>query len=104
MIEVTVTIKGTKHELARISIENLGSADEFGDYSVRFGVDTGSGFAVYQRSVEHFPRRRYNALALLRIALSTLEEKELTLDSDPDQDAGRSPNLARGLPRAMWPF
>ena len=102
---IEVIIKSGRKELGRIKIEHLsGSEATFGDYSIQFGVDTGEGFAVYQRSVDHFPRKRYNVLALLRIALSALEEKELTLDADPDQDATSPSNLARGLPRSLWPF
>lgn len=85
MITVTVTKSGGKHELARIEIENVtGSTQETGEYSVRFVVDTGSGPAIYQRRIDSFFRRRYNVLALLRIALDTLMEKELSLDRDPD--------------------
>jgi hypothetical protein len=102
---IEVIIKSGRKELGRITLENLGPAAEFGDYTAQFGVDTGEGWAVYQRGVEHFPRRRYNVLGLLRIALSALEEKELTLDADPDSDtARRSSDLARRLPRPMWPF
>lgn len=104
MIKVTITSKGGKHELGRIHIENVStSADgRYGDYSLQFGVDTGAGVAVIQRSVYAFPRKDLNVLALVRLALETLEEKELSLDADPD--ARRSPNLARGLPRSLWPF
>lgn len=102
MITVTITKSGGKHELARIEIENVtGKAGEEGTYSVRFVVDTGSGIAMYQRRIDSFHRKRYNVLALLRIALETLLEKELTLDRDPDQDAGRSRYLGRRLPRSM---
>lgn len=84
MITVTVTKSGGRHELARIEIENLSPAGETGEYSVRFVVDTGSGPAIYQRRIDSFYRRRYNVLALLRIALDTLMEQELSLDRDPD--------------------
>lgn len=99
---IEVSIKHDGRELARIKIEHLGPGGDFSDYSIQFGVDTAEGFAVYQRAVEHFPRRKFNALALLRIALATLEEKELSLDADPD--ARRSSSLARRLNRSMWPF
>lgn len=104
MIEVRVTTKGGTHELAKIRIENLVDSDnsELGNYSIQFGVDTVAGFAIYQRSVDNFPRKRYNVLGLLKIALDTLEEKELTLDADPD--ARRTSDLARRIGRAMWPF
>lgn len=105
MITVTVTKSGGKHELARIEIENVADqAGETGQYSVRFAVDTGSGVAIYQRRIDSFSRRRYNVLALLRIALDTLVEQELSLDRDLDQDARCASNLERRLPRSMWPF
>ena len=92
-------------ELALVRMERLGSPTEMGDYSFQLGVNTGEGWAVYQRSVDQFPRRRYNVLALLRVALSSLEEKELSLDRDPDQspppDARRTSDLVRRLFRGM---
>lgn len=82
---IEVIIRSGRKELGRIRIENVtATAAEYGDYAAQFGVDTGDGWAVYQRRVEHFPRKRYNVLALLRLALSALEEKDLSLDTDPD--------------------
>jgi len=100
VIRVTGTKNGGRHELLLVELENVSDegAGEFGEYSVRFVVDTGEGFATYQRAVRGFPRKKYNALGLLRLALESLDEKELTLDADPD--ARRSPDLARRLPRA----
>lgn len=97
MIEVIVkgTIKGRKHELARIKIISVHNQGTHADYSVQFAVDTAEGTALYQRAIYSFPRKRLNVLALLRLALETLEEKELSLDADPD--ASDSPNLARRL-------
>lgn len=101
MIEVTV--KSGDAELAHIRIENVtATKTDHGDYSIQFGVWTGAGQAVYQRKVENFPRKKFNVLGLLRFALTTLEEKELSLDADPD--AASSSNLARRLPRSLWPF
>lgn len=95
-----ISIKKGRTELARIKITNIShTVSEHGDYSVHFAVDTGEGFAVYQRRVERFPRKRYNVLALLRLALSALEEKDLTLDTDPD--ARHSSDMARRLPRSL---
>lgn len=104
MITVTVTKSGGRHELARIEIENVldDQTNETGTYSIRFAVDTGSGVAIYQRRVDSFFRKRYNVLALLRIALDTLMEQELNLDADPD--ARYSSDLERRLSRSMWPF
>ena len=102
---ITVVVTGTHGELARIQDrERNRQCQETGTYSVRLAVQTGSGIAVYQRRIDSFFRRRYNVLALLRIALETLDEKELSLDRNPDQDAGRSPNLAGRLARVVWPF
>lgn len=103
MIVVKITDDKDGRELGVVRIERMGfSSSEFEDYSVQLGVDTGEGLATYQRSVEHFPRKKYNVLGLLRLALDTLEEKELTLDADPD--AGHSSNLVRRLSRTLWPF
>lgn len=100
---IEVVIRSGRKELGRIRLENVtATPTEYGDYTVQFGVDTGEGWAVYQRKVEHFARKRYNVLGLIRLALSALEEKELSLDTDPD--ARSSPDLARGLPRSLWPF
>ena len=104
MIEVRITYKGGK-ELAKVTIENMCDSDDadFGDYSVRFAVDTGGGsLAIYQRSIHDFPRKKFNVLGLLRLALSTLDEEELTLDADPD--ARHSSGVGRKLSRSLWPF
>lgn len=105
---IRVKIKVGNREIALIRITNLEDSDdpEFGNYSIEFGVDTAEGFAVYQRSIEAFPRRKYNALALLRQALNTLDEKELRLDGDidsprPPDDAGISRRLAWRLGRTL---
>lgn len=99
MIEVRIKSKAGTHELGLIRIENMetGSLKE-ADYSIEFGVDTAAGFAVYQRAIYRFPRKEYNVLGLLRLALSTLEEKELSLDGDPD-NSSTSGNA--GLARLM---
>ena len=106
MIRVTAKI-GTR-ELAVIRIENLEDSidPEIGNYSIEFGVHTGDGYAVYQRQIEAFPRKKFNTLALIRQALNTLEEKELSLDGDidipsPPGDAGVPRNLARRLRGAL---
>lgn len=100
MIEVNIKTSDGQHELARITIEKQPSdKKEYGDYSLRFAVDTGEGFATYQRSAYNFPREKYNVLGLIKLALETLEEKELTLDAKPD--ARRSSSVARRLPRVM---
>lgn len=100
---IEVSIKSGDYEVALIRITNLEDSldPELGNYSIEFGVDTIAGFAVYQRSIEAFPRKKFNALALVRQALMTLEEKELSLDGDPDhrprppRHAGLSRYLAR---------
>jgi len=99
LIEVNITSKNGTHELGLIRIQNMETNDpEFGDYSIEFAVDTGEGFAAYQRSIYKFPRKDYNVLGLLRLALSTLEEKELSLDGDPDKSR---PHGNAGLSRLL---
>lgn len=95
MIEVTVKMKGGKHELARIRITKVENRGDLADYSVQLAVDTGVGPAIYQRAVFNFPRKDLNILALIRLALETLEEKELKLDGDPD--TSHPSDLARRL-------
>jgi hypothetical protein len=104
MIEVRVSIPTGQgdHEIALIKMSRVSMTPDrqHGDYHILFGVETGEGIAVYQRHVDNFPRTQYNVLGLLRIALETLEQKELSLDRDPD-NAGYSPDLARRLERAL---
>lgn len=97
-----VKAESNRHELAVIRITNLedSSDPEYGNYSIEFGVDTVDGWAIYQRSIESFPRRKYNTLALIRQALNTLEEKELRLDGDID--APRPQGDARSSRRLAW--
>lgn len=99
---ILVTITSGDHELGLVRITNLEDSDdpEYGNYSIELGVDTAAGFAVYQRSIESFPRKKFNALALLRQALNTLEEKELRLDGDIT--APRSPRDARLSRSLAW--
>ena len=100
---IEVVIKSSRKELARIKIENISEKSHFADYSVQFAVDNGNGeLAMYQRSVYGFNRKRFNALALLRLALEALNEKELSLDGDPDTTV--QSDLARQLGRVRWPF
>jgi hypothetical protein len=105
---ITVQVMIGYREMAHIRIENLNDSTdpEVGNYSIQFAVDTAEGVAIYQRHIESFPRKKYNTLALLRQALQTLEEKELTLDGDPDLprpsgDAGLPGYLARRLRGAL---
>lgn len=106
MIEVKAVIG--EHEVGLIRITNLTKEKdlEYADYSIEFGVDTGAGFAVYQRSIYSFPRKEYNVLGLIYQALATLDPKELRLDGDIDdprspRDARLSGHLARQLRRAL---
>jgi len=102
MIEVVAWFgSGQNRELAHIRMENLTTSTdpEYGDYSVQIAVNTGAGVAMYQRAVHNFPRKRFNVLGLMKIALDTLNEKELYLDADPD--APSTSDLARRLPRTL---
>ena len=83
MIEVIIRHAGSEVELGRIEIENLETGDEeFGNYSVRFGVDRNEAVGLHQRAMLNFPRDQYNVLGLLLQALNTLEPGELELDGD----------------------
>lgn len=96
-IEVVIRHKDSQVELAHIEIENVGGGmqptdkpdelEEFGDYSVRFGVHKGRGTGFHQRGIHSFPRKRYNVLALLLQALNTLDPSELEYVGDWDKRA-----------------
>lgn len=82
---IIVTIKHAESGalLGEIKIENVSaSAGDLGDYSVRFGVEKIGAVGVHQRGIMNFPRTKFNVLALLRQALATLEEDELSLTGD----------------------
>ena len=99
MVVIEVLVLKNGDEIARVKIENMSETHDVADYSVRFAAFTGASVAIYQRAIYAFPRRKINVLGLVRQALATLEEKELTLDGDPD--TGTVPaNLARQLRRA----
>lgn len=96
MIEVIIRHKTSNVELGRIEIENVSEDDEseYAEYSVRFGVERVKSVGVHQRGIFHFPRTRYNVLALLLQALNTLEPSELELDPDlPDSPVKRTEHL-----------
>lgn len=103
MIEVVIRNGATGQELARVHIRNLETeyTDE-ADYGVKFVVERGSAVGLHRRRIFSFPRRKYNALALLRQALETLEPEELELERDfnPDEPTDRAPDLAREVGRA----
>lgn len=86
MIEVLV-LKNSQ-PMARVEIKNVEThEDGTADYSVRFGVERGSAVGLHRRLIFGFPRKRLNALALVRLALESLNEKELELERgfDPDE-------------------
>lgn len=100
MIDVYVCING--EPLAQIEIQNISSSDdlEYSDYTVRYAVDRGSALGTHSRLIHGFPRKRYNAFALIAVALNTLSQKELELerDFDPDSPEAAIPSaLARRL-------
>lgn len=101
MIEALVFKNG--EPVAKVEIKNIHvHEDGTADYQVRFGVERGSAVGLHRRLVFRFPRKRLNVLALLRLSLETLNEKELELERDFDPDeAPVSPDLARRLGGAM---
>lgn len=99
MIEVIIRHKGSKAELGRIEIENVGGTEDEGDYSVRFGVERIKAVGIHRRGFLSFPRKKYNVMALLLQALNTLEPDELELESG-DLDISNVPKgniLNRGF-------
>jgi hypothetical protein len=104
VIEVIILHDG--EPLAHIEVERDSEAHStFGDYFVKYAVERGTAVGMHKRWIYHFPRKDYNALALVRQALMTLEPKELELESgfDPDQPEpkGRASDLARKVRRTM---
>lgn len=98
MIHVRVD-KDDGQELARIQIHNIERhPDSTADYGVRFVVERGAAVGMHMRVVHCFPRNEYNALALVRQALATLEEEELKLEQSGDpRDMARKQR--RALPK-----
>lgn len=84
MIEVIIRHAGSEVELGRIEIENVDTQPlaEYASYSVRFGVEKIGAVGIHQRGILHFPRQKYNVLALLLQALNTLSEDELKFVGD----------------------
>lgn len=79
---------------------------DLADYSVEFAVERGTAVGLHTRNIFGFPRRELNVLALLRLALENLDEKELKLERDFDPDAPEaeapvSADLARRLNRTV---
>lgn len=96
---IEVVISDQHGELAKIRIENVEIHDDkTADYSIQFAVDRINAVGLYRRAVYRFPRSQLNVLALVRQALSTLEEKELRLEQP------YSSNMARRFRRALPSF
>jgi hypothetical protein len=101
---IEVLILKNDQPIAKIEIKNVepNSNTDYADYSVRFAVERGSAVGLHRRLFFSFPRKQLNALALVRQALMTLDEKELQLERDFDPDeAPVSPDLARRLGGAV---
>lgn len=111
MIEVHVSKNGEpiahieiKNETSQIVQELHGATHEYADYTVKYAVERGSAVGLHTRWIYAFPRKEFNALALVRQALNTLDEKELRLERNFDPDAPEatvSSDLARRLNRPM---
>lgn len=80
-----------EHEYFHVSIVLIQTnADGTADFSVRFGIDREGARGLHQRPVFGFPITKYNKLALLKIALDTLDPSELELEHPT-----AAPDLAR---------
>lgn len=104
MIEVIIRHAGSEAELGRITIENVSDeAGEFGNYSVKFGVEKVASVGVHQRGLVNFPRTKYNVLGLLLQALNTLEPRELELEGwNEEQSTPRLRALRGNIFRRHW--
>lgn len=76
---IEVTIKDDYGELGRIRIDHI-DGTELADYTVEFAIDRHRAVGLHARSIRSFPRTKYNALALLKQALETLDPRELELE------------------------
>lgn len=80
---LTADVRVNQRQTALVEIEKLRThSDGTADYSVMFTVDDVVSVTKRRRIVHSFPRTRYNSLALLRIALETLEPNELELENE----------------------
>lgn len=102
MIEVVIRHRESGAELGRIEIENvtIGKPNaKYQDYSVRIGVDRINSVGIYQRGLVSFFKQRYNVLALLKMALETLEPEDLELDGPYEDRHYYGGNLLDGRRR-----
>lgn len=94
-----------ENQLAEIRIRKTITHDneiDSADYSIKYAVERGMAVGIHRRNIYGFPRKKYNALALVLQALNTLEPKELELEDDFDPDeAPVSSDMARRLRRAL---
>lgn len=98
MIEVIIRHVGSNTELAKIEIENVSDeAGEYGNYSVRFGVEKGRSVGIHQRGLIGFPRTKYNVFGLVLQALLSLDPRELEWDGEWE-----TPNRHKNV--LPWPF
>jgi len=102
---IEVVINTSCMQIARMQMECVQtySDGKFGDYSIQIALfDGANGITMLQRTVEGFPRKRYNVLGLIQLALDTLTETELYLADEADIDhARRASDLGRRLERAL---
>lgn len=100
MIEVEIKVDGVK--IGEIEIRNAGGTLEAGDYICHYIVNRGTAVGAAIRTVHDFPRKRLNVFGLLRLALESLDEKELELERDFDPDETTiSTDLAWRFDRAL---
>jgi hypothetical protein len=95
---ITVSITGDSgDELGRIDIEKVAqSLDGHASYHVRFAVDRVHALGLHSRFIGDFDPYKYNVLALVRIALEGLDERELE-----HEDGVVPTDLARGQHRTL---
>lgn len=81
MLEVKILKNGV--EIGRVEIENIRMNDDgSANYAAKFGVERCGAVGLHQRQIWGFRRLKYNVLGLLKLALETLDEKELELERD----------------------
>jgi len=101
MIEVAISYRSrhSRQPLAKIRITRLDKGDtDTGDYQVKVLVERGNSHGVFTRVVTKFPRKRWNVLALIQIALKEFMDDEEVFELD----GPLSSTVAREGGGTMW--
>jgi hypothetical protein len=80
---LTVSVKVNDLEVAIVEIKNVQTnEDGTANYVATFEVDRMGARGRHRRRLFGFPRTQYNALGLLKLALDSLDPRDLELETD----------------------